>query len=196
MSTIPQTFKNRAESLRFCHDWGFPFSERKFYNDCVKSGLINPDGKSIDLCALLAYLWGMYPPIPKGTDAATADERHALEMRELEKRKLKADTEAAERKARKDDATWMETVDHERQMAAFGGLIEEALNQQLTLKLSELIYLVGGDIKKAATFNHSMQELIGAALTEAVRDSERELEFEGEVEGAVDSELSTVNEAE
>ena len=182
MSQIPQSFKNRAEALRFVRDWGFSFSERKFYDDCVKHGIVEPDGKSIKLCNLVAYLWGMHPPVPTGEEAAEADEKYNADKRKLELRKLRAETEAAERKALKENDLYMEVVDHIQQMAAFGGLIEEALNQQATLKLSELVYLCGGDVSKSAKFNHALARLFADALTEAVRDSERELEFEEEIE--------------
>lgn len=179
---IYQTYKNRAEALRFVRDWGFGFSERKFYDDCVKEGMIEPDGKSVNLCSIIAYLWKKYPPVQQGDGFAAADEERIRRREALEDRKLEAEVAAAERKGRKEDDEWMEVVDHERQMAAFAGLIEEALNQQATLKLSELIYKSGGDINKGAKFHHALAELFAAALTEAVRDSERELEFEEDIE--------------
>lgn len=178
MSNIQQTFKNRAEALRFVRDWGFPFSERKFYDDCVKNDLLNQDGKSINLNSLIKYLWGMYPPVPSSSDQVDADAQRVFGRERLEDRKLLAEVESLERKGRKEDAAWMEVVDRDRQMAAFAGLIETALNQESTLKLSELIYLCEGNINKAAKFAHGLSALFAAALTEAVRDSEMDVEFE------------------
>jgi hypothetical protein len=179
MSQIQQTFKNRAEALRFLRDWGFPFSERKFYDDCVKNGMIEPDGKSINLCSVIGYVWGMYPPVPKGDGFTSANERRIAEREDLEDRKLRAEVEAAERKGRKESDAIMEKVDHERQMAAFAGLVETNLVQQQMLHESELIHLCGGDVSNSSKFHFAMIDMFSAAFTEAVRDLEVEVEFEG-----------------
>lgn len=181
--TIQQTYKNRAAALRFLREWGFNYSERKFYGDCDKHSMIEPDGKSVNLASLIAYLWADHPPIPTGSEGAEADEHHIREKQIYELRKLKAETETAERKGRREDDAWMEVIDSIRQMAAFGGLVETSLQQQATIKLSELIYLCGGDIKHAAKFSHALDRLFADAMTDAVRDLEVEVEFEAEDQG-------------
>lgn len=179
--TIQQTYKSRAEAFaKFIQAGNYPVKRAQFYVDCDELNMMQPD-KSVLLVDLVAYVRKKFE-IDPANNRSLADDEVGRERALLEMRKLRAETEAAERKGRKEDAAWMEVVDHERQMAAFGGLIEEALNQQATLKLSELIYLCGGEIGKGAKFAHALARLFADALTEAVRDSERELDFEENME--------------
>lgn len=189
MSEIQQIYKTRAEAFKnFIQPAGYPVKKAQFYNDCADwhgQGLAQPD-KTVLLADLVAYAREKFK-VDSGYDRSPADEDYDRELRELKLRKERAETEAAERKGRKDDAEWMQVIDRDRQMAAFAGLIEGALNQQTTLKLSELIYLCGGDISRASEFAHGLADLFAAALTEAVRDSEQDVEFEdhqtAEIEG-------------
>ena len=179
MSNIQQSYKTRSEAFaKFIQLGKYPVKRAQFYVDCIELDMVQQD-KTVLLVDLVAYVRKKFE-IDPANNRSLGDEERVRNREKLEDRKLIAEVEALERKGRKDDAAWMETVDHERQMAAFGGLIEEALNQQATLKLSELIYLCGGDVGKSAKFAHALAALFSAALTEAVRDSERELEFEEE----------------
>lgn len=72
----------------------------------------------------------------------------------------------------------MEVADHDIQMAAFAGLIEDTLKQFTTLRLMELIYLCGGDPRKAAEFNQGLEDLFAGAFTDAVREQVRGIGFE------------------
>jgi len=92
MSQIQQTFKTRAEALRFVQDWRYPFKERTFYNFCDKHKLVEPGGKTIKLCNLIAALWAEYPPIPQSSDQAQAeiDARRSAKL-DLEEKELKVE---------------------------------------------------------------------------------------------------------
>ncbi len=174
---IQQSYKTRAEAFaKFIQAGNYPVKRAQFYTDCIEMNMMQQD-KTVQLVDLVAYVRKKFE-IDPANNRSLGDEERIRNREALEDRKLIAEVEAIERKGRKDDDAWMEVVDHERQMAAFAGLIEEALKQQATLKLSELIYMCGGDVIKSAKFANGFARLFADALTEAVRDSEHELEFD------------------
>lgn len=172
-----QVFKNRKEAFNWVRDEGIQVSQGKFYQDCDLFKMVQPD-KTVLLCDLVVYLRRELQTGVTGPAQDLGADEHAREMRDLEKRKLRADVEAKERVNRKEDDRWMEVVTHETQMATFAGQIEESLRQLTTIRLSELIYLCGGDIRKAAEFAHGLDELYAAALTDAVSEQTRTVVFE------------------
>lgn len=177
MPDFKQTYKNRSDAYsHFIQAGGYPVSKSKFYDDCVRLRMIQLD-KSVHLADLMAYVKSELQVDP-GTGRTMADEEHDRRKRDLEMRKLEAEVEAKEKAGRKDDDRWMEVVEHETQMAAFAGLVEEAFDQLTTLRLTELIYLCGGDVRKAAEFHQGLKDLIGATMTEAVREQTRSLHFD------------------
>jgi len=179
MSEIQQSYKSRAEAFaKFIQPGNYPVKRAQFYTDCTERNMVEMD-KSVQLVSLVAYVREKFE-IDPGNNRSLADEERKRERDKLEDRKLLAEVEAMERKNRKDDERWMKTVDHEMQMAAFAGLLEESLNQQATLQLSKLIYLCGGEMSRAAELAHALADLFAAAFTEAVREPEREVDFEEE----------------
>lgn len=174
---VQQTFKNR----KLAHAWlvaeGVPVGQTKFYSDADRLGLVKPN-KTIDLCDLITYIRSEFkrPASGQPVNQIEAQDRQK-EKEELELRKLRADVALIERKNRKDDDLWMETIEHEIQMAAFAGLVEDTLRQLTTIKLSKLIYLCGGDPSKDAEFNQGLEDLYATALTDAVKEKNRELTF-------------------
>jgi hypothetical protein len=179
MSTPQQVFKNRKEALTWLRNEGGSVSQGKFYQDCDEFHLTQPD-KTVLLCDLIAYMRRELKTGPTGPAQDLGAEEHNREMRDLEKRKLRADVEAKERANRKEDDRWMEVVAHETQLAAFAGQIEESLQQVTTIKLSELLFIAGGELSKAAEFAHALDRLHVAALTDAVREQVKTVVFEDE----------------
>lgn len=180
MTTTPQqVFKKQKDALAYILDTGVKVSPGKFSQDCAKYHLVQPD-KGILLCDLIAYLRREFNTEPTGPAKDLALDEHARQLREYELRKLKADVETKERANRKEDDRWMEVVAHETQMAAFAGQIEESLQQVTTIKLSELIFIAGGDLARAAEFAHALDRLHVAALTDAVREQVKTVVFEDE----------------
>lgn len=178
---IKQIYKHRTEAYAlFIQPARYGVSRSKFYQDCARLNIVQSD-KTLQLSDLLAYAKRELEPEAQ-TGRPLADEEHAREMKGLELREKRAKVDAAEKAARKGDGRWMETVDHETQMAAFAGRIEESLQQLTAIRLSELIYLAGGDVRRAAEVNQRLQELYAAALTEAVREQVQKVPFAAEDE--------------
>ncbi len=174
---IRQTYKTRSEAFAlFIKPGGYPVAKSQFYDDCTERGMVQRD-KSIHLSDLLAYVREKFE-IDPGTNQSLVDEEYERKMRDLKLRRETAETEAKERANRKEDERWMEKVEHETQMAAFAGRIEEALQQLTAIRLSRLIYLCGGEIGKAAEFAQALEDLYAAAFTDAVRDQVQPLAFE------------------
>lgn len=183
MTDIKQTYKSRAEAFAlFIKPGGYPVAKSQFYDDCSERGMVRPD-KSVHLADLYAYVREKFE-VDAGSGRSLADDETAREKSRLELRKLRAETEAKERANRKDDDRWMEVAEHEIQMAAFAGLIEDTLKQFTTLRLMKLIYLCGGETDKAADFNQALEDLYAAAFTDAVREQTRPVGFEEEDEDA------------
>jgi hypothetical protein len=178
---IQQTYRNRAAAFReFIAPHALPVSRAKFYADCLDHKLVQTD-KSVRLADLLAYVKTEFSLDPV-SGQSLADRTQERERAHLEVRKLRAEVEQKERANRKEDDRWLEVVEHETQMAAFAGRIEEALQQVTTLRLMELLYLCGGDAAKASAFNDGLAELFAAALTDAVRSHVQHIAFEEDEE--------------
>jgi hypothetical protein len=183
MSDIKQTYKSRAEAFaQFIKSGGYPVAKSQFYDDCSERGIVQVD-KTVQLADLIAYVREKFEVDP-GSGRSLVDDEYERKMRDLKLRKEIAETESKEKANRKDDDRWMEVVDHQTQMAAFAGLIEDTLKQFTTLRLSTLIYLCGGDIAKAAEFNQGLEELYFNVFTEAVREQTRAIGFEDEDQDA------------
>lgn len=175
--TLPQqVFKNRKEALNWIRAEGVSVSQGKFYQDCEEFRLVQSD-KTVLLCDLVAYMRRELKTGLRGPAQDLAAEEHSREIRDLELRKLRADVASKERANRKEDDRWIEVISHEMQLAAFAGQIEESLKQITTIKLSELIFIVGGELHKAAEFAHALDRLYAAALTDAVREQTKTITF-------------------
>lgn len=178
MADIKQVYKNRTEAYAlFIQPGRYGVSRSKFYEDCARLKMVQSD-KTLLLADLLAYAKTELETALPDAGRSLADEDHGREMKALELRKMRAEVESKEKAARKDDDRWMEVVEHQTQMAAFAGRIEEALQQITTIKLSELIYLAGGDMRRAAEFNQGLEELYALAMTDAVREQLQLVAFE------------------
>ena len=177
-----QVYKTRAVAFEeFCAAQGLPVSRAKFYADCLRLKMVQTD-KSVRLGDLLAYVRSELKVDPV-TGQSLEDRDHAREKAELELRKLRAEVTTKEKADRKDDARWMEVVDHEIQMAAFAGRLEEALRQLTALKLPELVHLCGGAPARAGELHDGLEELVAAAFTEAVRSHHQVVIFDAEAAG-------------
>lgn len=171
-----QVYKTRAEAFRlFVAAQNLPRSQSQFYQDADRRKMVRPD-KSVHLSDLLAYVQAELQGESQGR--SVVEEEMARHKAKLEIRKLEAEVEGKERANRKEDDRWMEVADHDIQMAAFAGLIEDTLKQFATLRLMELIYLCGGDPRKAAEFNQGLEDLFAGAFTDAVREQVRGIGFE------------------
>lgn len=179
MPAFQQTYKNRAEAFeKFIEGQNLPVKRAKFYEDCKRLKMLQPD-KSVSLAALLAYAREELEIDPV-SGQSLVEKDQAQRKFDLEMRKLEAEVAAKENANRKEDARWMEVAEHEAQMGAFAGLIDEALRQQATLRLSSLIYLCGGDIRRDSEFARALEDLHAAALTDAVGQQTRTVSFEDE----------------
>jgi len=181
MSHAPQIFKNRKEALNWLHGEDVPVSQGKFYQDCDKYKMLQPD-KSVLLCDVVAYMKREFNFNATGPAIDLGAEEHQRQLRNLEMRKLVAEVEAKEKASRKEDDRYIEVVEHQQQMAAFAGLLEDTLRQFTTMRLNQLIYIVGGDLAKAAELNQALEDLYADTFTDAVREHTREIAFEDDDE--------------
>lgn len=177
------TYMKQGDAYAWLKDNGYDLARSTFNNHWngvtkLKTPLrVDYAKKSIHIDSLKVYAAGLSKQeISREVDEA---ERATLDLR-----KLRAEVSAAENKAdrerisnKKDDERWMEVVDHDRQLAAFAGQIEESLKQITTIKLSELIFIVGGELGRASEFAHALDRLYAAALTDAVREQTKTITF-------------------
>lgn len=183
MPEFEQIYRTRAAAFeQFIQPQNLPVKRAKFYDDCKRLKMVQVD-KTVRLADLLAYVKTELQVDP-GSGRSLGDEEAAREKDQLELRKLRADVLAKENANRKEDARWIQVVDHETQMAAFAGLVEDNLKQLTTLRLTELIYLCGGDVRKAAEFNQGLEDLYARAFTDAVREQTQVIGFEGDDDDA------------
>jgi hypothetical protein len=191
MLELKQSYKNRTEAFRkLISPLGYPVGQAQFYRD-FSEGFDGRDGqrysialqadKSVQLCDLIDYAVRKFTNGP-AMMVESRDQELEKRLAELNLRKQEAETKTAENKAKKEDDKYMEVVEHDQQLAAFAGLLDEGLSQLANLKLAELIYRCGGDSTKAADFAQALSDLHTEALTEAVRDSVRVVEFDGDDE--------------
>lgn len=181
MPDFRDVYKNRAEAwAEFIEPHGLPVSRSKFYEDADRLRMVQPD-KSVRLADLLAYARSELK-----VDAISGqrlrespgDREREQRVAELELRKLQAEVEAREKANRKDDSRWMEVVDHETQMAAFAGRLEESLRQLTSLRLTELLHLVAAEPSRGADLAGALEELYAEAMTDAVRLAVQPIAFE------------------
>lgn len=183
MPEFQQVYKTRAAAFDgFLSAQGLPVSRAKFYEDAKRLRLVQPD-KTVRLGDLLAYVKEELKVEPL-TGQSLEERDHAREKTALELRKLRAEVEARERANRREDERWMEVVEHETQMAAFAGRLEEALQQAAALRLPDLVYRCGGDPGRASELAEGLDQLHAAALSDAVREQVRTVAFEDEAHAA------------
>ncbi|MEW6490724.1 MAG: hypothetical protein AB1578_22780 [Thermodesulfobacteriota bacterium] len=191
MPDFRDVYKNRAEAFaEFVEAQRLPVSKAKFYEDAKRLQMVQTD-KSVRLMDLLAYVKNELKIAPL-TGQSLAERDQERERADLEIRKLRAEVAGKERADRKEDERWMEVIDHERQMAAFAGRVEEALRQLTALRVPELVHLCGGAPGRTGELNAGLEELYAAALTEAVRSHTQVVVFEAEelLEASDGSDLS------
>jgi hypothetical protein len=178
-----QTYRNRAEAWeKFFEGQRLPVSRAKWYDDAKRLKLVQLD-KSVHLGDLLAYVsseLGINLVTGEGTGQSLAEREADRERADLELRKLRAEVAAKEKSDRREDEKWLEVAEHEIQMAAFAGRLEEALKQTTALKLPELLHRVGAEARRSAELAAALEELYAEAFTEAVKLTRQLVAFEAE----------------
>lgn len=177
MIKIQQTYKNRAQALRFLQDIGFTSSERTFYGDCSKRDMIEPDGKSIQLSSLIAYLWSKFPPIPVDGQGAVAESRaEEYAKLDLQEKRLKvAKLERADDHVKKLE---QKVADNERQRAALLGLVYDTLRHHITINGRVIALAAGADSSLATEIEQQVEQIIDQAFNEiATSAATVEMEF-------------------
>lgn len=188
MPDFRDVYKNRAEAwAEFVTAQELPVSKAKFYEDCKRLQMVQPD-KSVRLVDLLAYVKNELKIAPL-TGQSLAEQEDRKRRDELELEKLELEVAAKKRADRKDDEKWMEVVDHEMQMAAFAGHLEESMRQLVALRVADLVHVCGGSPARASELADALEALHADAFSEAVRSHTQVVEFE-EDEGAAASAVS------
>jgi len=168
MTKIQQTYKNRAEALRFLRGLGFRFSERKFYGDCDANEMLEPD-KSIKLAKLLAYLWEYYPPIPTTSDEEKAEHRaEEMSKLELDEKRLKV-----AKLQREDDHVKnleKQVSEHRRQLAALLLYFYHTVKYHLGKSPSVIAAALGADQTRVAEIAVQIEEGLDRAMNEIAQN--------------------------
>ena len=167
---IQQSYKDRAAALRFLRDHGYTKSERTFYGDCDKHDLLEPDGKTILLCSLLAYFWRVYPPVAAGrqTSDDVSDLSAAREAADTRKAVAAADREEMKRdqEQRELDKQWIKREDADLETCTWTALTRDQITNRLGKSLPTLIHAVAGKLDRLA----DGQAVIDQAVTDACND--------------------------
>jgi hypothetical protein len=177
--TPQQAYKNRASAFRlFIQAQGLPVSERKFYNDAHRLGLVRQD-KTIELAALLAYVnedLKINPATGQSLVARdTAQEKEAAELRHIQ---LKNDKLARENRA--DDERWLLKEDAHAQMAAIVGLLRDSLRHHAHRAAAAIIHLAGGEVSRAPEVYEGVEEeILSRAFNEVAGAGRVEVMFAG-----------------
>ncbi len=174
---IPQSFKSRSKAYEFAKEWGYPRSERKFYNDCQ----VEPDGKTVLLSSLLACIWPDFPPFPVGDKPAEAEQR-SERMQKLEEEKLELEVEKRRKENRKEDANWINRDQvYEREGALVGQLFGEVRYQNSKLE-AQLTALFNIDPSRRAELMKLLEDSAFAAFRNLYETGEVDMAFEEDEE--------------
>jgi hypothetical protein len=178
----PDNFKNRVAAHRWLKAESIAVGQTKFYEDCEKLALVQPD-KTIKLADLLAYIKAEHKTGPAGPsrDMGLADRQQKLDNLELRERELKVDK--LEREKRAEDARWILKDDAFAQMAGIVGLLRDSLRHHAHRSAAAILHLAGGDPGRAAEvcegieseiFARAFNELAGAGRVEVMFESEED----------------------
>jgi len=176
-----QTYKNRAEALeKLIHAKNWPVSQGKFYPDCLKHALIQPN-KSLQLADLLNYVESKLKVDPV-TGRSLVEIDHGKELVDLELREKRAKVKKLEREEQKDSDTYkhIDTV-NQREAALIRRILTE-LEYQAGKNSQALIATCKGDTSRQADITRALQEMVYSAFRPIYENGEIDITFEDDIE--------------
>lgn len=179
MTTPPQVFKNRVEALRYLQGKQIAIGQTKFYDDCAKFGMVQPD-KTLRLCDLLAYIEQEFKRGPVQPVRDYAGEERQRQLDDLEMREKTARVLKLEREQRAEDDKWILKDESWAQQAALVGTLRDALRHHFHLGQSRLVHLAGADPARGPELYEGIEEIMSKAFNELVASGRVDVVFDGE----------------
>jgi len=156
-----ERFANRKQALNWLQAQGYKVSQGKFYQDC-EAGFpaLHRDGT---ISRYQAMQYGQQLDV---SARAVSDFDRSGEREDLELRKLLAEVEEKERKARKEDALWMLKEDAWADVAALLSTLKDSIRHHLHEGQGLLVHLAAGDPSREPEVYEASVELVGRAFHE------------------------------
>jgi len=174
-----QWFKNETEAYGWLISEGYEVSRGKFNQD-ANSGKLLRDGKKFSKFSTLQYGLALRPLQKKSDNPVRIDISQRKEQADMDK--AEADARIASVKAyeaeRQLDKTWILRAEHEEQMAAFAGLLEDTFRHRVYLDHSLLLLSAGGQPAKASEFANELQMFCNKAFGDISSYKELTVEFD------------------
>lgn len=160
-ATEGERFANRKQALNWLQAQGYKVSQGKFYQDC-EAGLpaLHRDGK------VSRYQVMQYGQQLDGATRAVPHFDQSARREDLEIRKLEAEVNEKEQKARKEDARWMLREDTWAAVAALLSTLQDGIRHHLHQGQGLLVFTAGGDPAKEPEVFELAVELVGRAFGE------------------------------
>lgn len=151
-------FKTEREARLYLVGLGYDISTGKFNTD-KNNGLMICDGKRISKFSVLEY--AQRQKKSSSAPSLAVREDYIARREKADTEKAEADARIANDKAdeseRQLDRKWMLRSEHEEQMAAFAGLLEDTFRHRVYLDHSLLLLAAGGQSSKASEFANELQ---------------------------------------
>jgi len=156
-----ERFANRKQALNWLQAQGYKVSQGKFYQDC-EAGFpaLHRDGT---VSRYQAMQYGQQLDVSARTmpQFDLSGEREQLELR-----KLRAEVDEKEQKARKEDARWMLKEDAWSTVAALLSTLQDSVRHHLHEGQGLLVHLAAGDPSREPEVYEASVELVGRAFHE------------------------------
>ncbi len=165
-----ERFVNKLQAYNWLAAQGYKVSRAKFYGDCKGSEIqpgFPPTYQDGSLSKFLVMQYAQQCDVEtRGVGLVPA----AVDNAENEARKLKAEADIAETKAkrmlREDDRLWLHADDAWASVAALMGVLRDAIRHHLYGASREVIHLAGGDQAR----NNEVFEAVDGVVSRAFND--------------------------
>jgi len=171
-----EVLKNRLAVVKYLAGQGYKAKRQKVYDD-ARAGLlkIQPDG-SVRVNDVVAYI-ALAGLKRVKTAEGELDDLHKKEKQlQIECLEVKRDRETFN--LEKDQGAYIAREDHEVQMAALAGLMEQTVRQALRFVLEDTILMAGGSTKKLQTCLDAANRRLDESYNALVAEGEFQVIFE------------------
>lgn len=163
-----ERFKNRKQAFNWLREQGYKVSQGKFYQDCLTGfPIIQRDG-SVSRYQVMEY--GDQLKLERAIDSLSPTSSPAPPLREHEMRKIKADADIAEMKAKRlrqeEDEEWLHAADAWATLAALMGTLRETIRYVLDKGQREIVHVAAGDQARSTEVFEHIDILINQAFNQ------------------------------
>jgi hypothetical protein len=176
--TTQRTFRTLKDVGAFLEGQGF-VAKRSTLSRHKKSGRIRPEKSGhYSEKRVLQYARDFLRRAETGLREADENSEIAREKQREEVRKLRAQANAAEFDLDVKRGKYIPRTEVELAFAARAGVLEARLKQLFMARVSDWVFMVGGDAARAQDLLTTLQEELDAAMDEYARTQEFEVEFD------------------